>query len=194
MFKTAILRYGKIYLMFFFLALLVLSGFMCKKSPTTPGGSENGTTTPQNQLYDEYKQVAGTWTGQWRNNTFNSSGNNTASVEVNPDGTATGTLDLGGFVFGLPDPDPKTFSGTYDANGIVFDVQDNLFGDLKITITRTGENTGTVDIDAQNIPASGINSMTATGSITPTTLHLDYTVNFSDGSSATGVFNMSRTN
>lgn len=169
-----------------FLIVLVASGIMCKKSPTSPGGGDDTTQS----LYERYQQFAGTWQGQWQNNTFSTSGPASATADVQADGTVSATIDLGGSVFGLLDPPPQTVTSTYNNDGVVFEETGTLIGDIKVTLTRTGENTGSISIQVTNIPISGINSLTASGTINLNSLHLDYTINFSDGSSANGVLDL----
>lgn len=51
--------------------------------------------------------IAGTYTGAWNNTTFGSTGPIAASLDVDVEARfAVLSLDLGGFVFGGPDPDP----------------------------------------------------------------------------------------
>ena len=163
------------------LSVLLLAGISCK-SPASPDET--------NALYDKYKPFEGTWEGQWTNNTYGTTGNATATVAVNTDGTVTVTIDLDGSVFGLIDPPPQTVTSTYDATGIVFEELGTAIGDIKVTMTPTSDTSGNIVVELKNTPLAGLDSIGATGTINVNTLHLDYTINFSDGSSATGVLDL----
>jgi hypothetical protein len=108
-------------------------------------------------------------------------------ISLSEDGTASFTLDLDGSVFGASDPPAKTISGTFDESETKFQVTgDDLFGDLTVTVTPDGS----ISIEATMIPTPGIDSLTARGTITSEAVNLNYTVTFSDGSTAEGVFEL----
>ena len=67
--------------------------------------------------YQAAQAFQGEWSGSWLNKTFGSTGEASASIRVEPGGQAEFTLDLGGMVFGLIDPDPITYTGTFDETG-----------------------------------------------------------------------------
>ncbi len=95
-------------------------------------------------------------------------------------------------VFGMVNPEPKTFKGNYNDKGIVFEQNDELFGDVTINIEKTGESEATVDVKSENITTPGIKSMTASGTLDMEKVHMDYEVQFTSGSPAKGVFDMSK--
>lgn len=143
-------------------------------------------------LYDRYKSIAGDYAGAWNNLTYSTTGDSTNSIVIEEDGAASFTLDLGGFVFGLIDPDPKTYTSTYDENGAVFTAtDDDLFGDMTITVVagESGE-PGTVDFQGLDVPVAGIDSITATGTIDDTEITLNYEIQFSPIGTAEGVFTL----
>jgi hypothetical protein len=147
------------------------------------------TPTPaQAPGYAWASQFAGDWSGSWRNTTFGSTGGAEATVVVNEDGTVEVALDLGGFVFGLSDPPSITFTGTYDADGGRFAVQDDpLFGDLTVNVANSGVITGGIE----NNPLGF--GMTLDGMLTVETFDLNYAVTLPSGQAAQGVLTMTHT-
>ena len=189
-----------IFLLIIFLFSISL-GCSCQKPEPQPAENTNQpeATTEQeteeeqiSELYDEYKIMAGKWEGEWNNTTFGSTGASNASAEINPDGTASFTIDLDGFVFGLLNPPAKKFISKYDENGITFKSQDPLFGNLTITIKKTSDNEASVNIKATDVAAPGIESTVAIGTLTPEKLHLDYTVTFITDETALGTVDMTK--
>ncbi len=145
-------------------------------------------------LYDKYKLVAGDYTGQWQNLTFGSNGDTSVTMTVEPDGAASFTIDLGGMVFGLLDPDSKTYSGTYNETGAVFSaVDDDLFGDLTITVVANDNDTANIILAGVDIPVTDIDGISATGTLYTDSLDLEYIVTFEDQSTADGVMNLTKT-
>lgn len=161
-----------------------------RATPTSvPAAEPTPTPTPEPAPsgYEQFISLAGEWRGSWTNTTFGSTGGVSATIIVNEDGTASFTVDIGGLVFGLIDPAPKTFTGTYGSQGIIFQAQgDDLFGDVTITISPEGE----IAFQGQNIPVPGFDSVTADGTITAEETSGTYIVNFAGGGSAQGVFNL----
>src|SRR6185503_2388841 len=132
--------------------------------------------------YDWASQFAGDWSGGWRNTTFGSTGGAQATVVINEDGTVEVTLDLGGFVFGVGDPPPMTFTGAYDADGGSFAVQnDPMFGDLSVNVANSGAITGGME----NNPLGF--GMTLDGALTVESFELNYAVTLPAGQKARGV-------
>ena len=79
---------------------------------------------------------AGNWAGQWRNNTFGSSGTITAVVTVDTIAqTFRSTTDVNGFVFGQGDPPAETFSGPYTASGASLTGTSAFFGIVSVNIS-----------------------------------------------------------
>lgn len=155
---------------------------------------EFATTAAESPYYDDYKAVAGDFSGSWQNLTFGTSGDTTTSVEIDPDGRAAFTLDLGGFVFGLLDPAAKTYESTYDESGVVFTAEDDdLFGDLTITIVSNGNDTAQITFTGVDVPVAGIDSITADGTLYSDSLDMDYQITLEDTTLADGIFNLTKT-
>jgi hypothetical protein len=133
---------------------------------------------------------AGTWLGEWNNTTFGSSGAASATITVDTDSrTFTMVSDLDGFVFGASDPPPETYTGSYDDNGVSLTATSDTFGTTQVTVTPDGRVSGS----STGVPNPSIDSVQYSGTITPTTYTLDYTVVFSGNSgTAEGVVTMTK--
>lgn len=82
--------------------------------------------------------VAGSYSGEWNNTTFGSSGSIEMSIEVNEAaGFALVTLDLGGNVFGASDPDPTVFEIDL-VTGEWLGGADSVFGDTELSVDDNG--------------------------------------------------------
>lgn len=157
-------------------------------SPTTPPeptDTPEPTATPEPEMaagYEKASAFAGQWEGDWNNLTFGSSGGAVATVMVNKDGTVSVTADLGGNVFGMSDPPPLTFQGTYGENEARFESMDNpVFGSFVMMLQ--GE---VFTVQAMDVPIERIDLMDVYGSLNQERLDADYIVTFSDGSVAQG--------
>ena len=147
-------------------------------------------TPTEDNTYDQVQLYLGEWSGEWHNTTFGSTGAARASTTAEPDGSATFTVDLDGFVFGALDPNPMTYIGTYTADGVTFEAPgDPLFGDLTIIVTRDGE----ITIQGELVPIEGIASLFASGTITADEVSLSYTVAFAGGGEAVGEMVLAKT-
>lgn len=147
----------------------------------------------EEDLYEKYSVVNGTYSGGWNNLTYSTSGDTEAVVVVQPDGNASFVLDLGGMVFGMFDPDSAIYSSTYDADGIVFTAtEDPVFGTLTITVVVNDDGTANVTLDAQNVPTAGIETVIATGTLTENAIDMEYTIGFILGASANGTFTLEK--
>jgi hypothetical protein len=152
------------------------------------------TATTTSDLYEQYSAVAGSYSGGWQNITYGTTGDATTVVEIDEDGRAAFTLDLGGLVFGLLDPDAKSYESTYDESGVVFTAEDDdLFGDLTITILANNNDTAQINWESTNIPVAGISTLTADGTLYSDSLDMNYEITFSDDSTATGIFTLTKT-
>jgi hypothetical protein len=135
--------------------------------------------------------AAGTYTGTWTNTTFTTSGAATLTLTVGEDGAVTMEWDLGGGVFGGGDPDGENQAlNVGDLEGGIT-ITSALFGEM--LVASSGE-FGTLTMDAEDVPAGGIQAFRATatfgddGTITGT-----YVVEWEDGGDpAVGVFEMAR--
>ena len=132
---------------------------------------------------------AGTWLGQWHNTTFGSSGDASATITVDT-GAMTFTMvsDLDGLVFGSSDPPPETYTGSYDADGVDLTATSQTFGTTHITVTPDGHISGM----SSDIPNPGIDTVSYTGTITPTTYSVAYTIQFTGAGSAEGTVTMTK--
>ena len=143
----------------------------------------------QDESYARALEMAGEWQGMWINNTFSSSGAASLIIEVAPSGVATLTLDLDGFIFGMLDPDPITYTAQFGGGRIDLDVSDDpVFGDF----LASGLDDGSVSIEAELIPVEDIARLTAEGTFAPEGIHLNYTVEFFGGAEATGEVHLTR--
>jgi len=122
--------------------------------------------------YDQFSSFAGERQGTWTNTTFSTKGGISANIIVNPDGAASFTVDVGGMVFGLVDPDPKTFAGTYGPAELYFSDHDDLFGDFTISIKPSGEFT----MNAPSVEAPGIDRLEVNGTILGNQIQARYQV------------------
>ncbi len=144
---------------------------------------ETSPTPTEDAIFQALQEYLGEWRGEWRNITFGSSGGIQATVNAEKDGTLSFTVDLDGFVFGALDPDPISYSGNFDAAGVVFIIPgDPLFGDLSITVTDDGE----IAIVGESVPDERIEKISAVGTATPEEIFLEYIVVFAAGNSAVG--------
>lgn len=188
--------------MLVFVLMMILSACGQKTEPPpiptptpTPKPEPTATQTPRPTAteppepaeapgYDQASPYSGRWEGQWRNITFGSTGEIEVEVTIHPDGKAEISIDIGGFVFGMIDPDPKTYEGIYDAEGATFEVEDDpVFGKVVVTISfASGEIVGTTE----DIPDPTIARMESTGTMTPEKVTGVYTVFFAGGGEATG--------
>lgn len=97
-------------------------------------------------------------------------------------------------MFGLLDPDPKTYESTYDETGVVFTAEDDdLFGDLTIAIIANDNDTAQITFEGLEIPVAGIASLTADGTLYTDSLDMNYLITFTDEATADGVFNLTET-
>lgn len=134
---------------------------------------------------DLISQLAGNWSGTWTNNTFATSGSVTLAISVNSSArTYSITATLGGNVFGSSPPPPQTFSGTYSAStGISYSAHSDALGDFGFTISQAGAISGS----ATNIASPNVSSLTFSGTATPTTMSINYSLTLKAGGTAAGV-------
>lgn len=146
-------------------------------------------TEAVDEAFERASRFAGEWQGQWVNQTFGSSGAARGSVEIDPDGSARFIIDFDGFVFGVVDPPAKSYEGSYSTDGSHFEADDDpLFGDLRIDVDAEGN----MVVSGEMVPVEGIASFSGTGTLTESTLQLDYTVQFPGGGEANGIIEMTK--
>jgi hypothetical protein len=117
--------------------------------------------------------LAGNWSGSWNDTVQGTSGTAAMTVTVDASaGTFAISLDLNGPVLAAGDPPPQPFTGTFaTAGGIIANQVVPRFGVPSITISPTGVITGTL----APLPEAG--AIQINGTVTPTTLVINYTAN-----------------
>lgn len=128
------------------------------------------------------------YTGTWLNTTFSSTGS--VVFDINVSGSAvTLTFDSGGNVFGRPDPPPVTLNGTIGPNGVTFrKTADPNYGDITITLGLDGS----LSLLFARIPVAGIDREEGKGTFNAQSLQFDFTVFFTNNTSARGRTTASR--
>lgn len=106
------------------------------------------------------------------------------TVTIQPDGTASMMMDVGGFVFGLLDPDAVELQGTYSAQEMNIQGSSDVFG----PITGKIDADGNVSMSAPSVASPGIAALTVSAVIDEEskTLVGSYVVTFDGGSTAEG--------
>ena len=165
--------------------LVIFSVFVFTILLTSCGGSSSNSGGGGGGSVEAAANFAylGTWTGRWTNTTFGSSGSVLVEIIDNGDGTLTVTVDLGGFVGGLIDPDPESDIVSVNADGSVnYNGSHDMLGELNVSVSGDGQ----LEIDTPNIVTSGFDDFSVTGTVTETMANLSTSVNFTGGGSATG--------
>jgi hypothetical protein len=172
-------------------ALILLSA--CGGGPSAAAKPSPSPTPPQPSPTVDLGALAlafaGSYSGTWMNTTFSSRGTELAVIAFDPaTQKVTANLTVGGNVFGDPPPPPETFSGTLGQLGSLgFSGHSPTFGDF--TVTTTGP---TFQMKAQNIPNARIDHFEADGLLTGTSISGTYKVFFKDGTTADGVFSLTK--
>ncbi|MGH2812086.1 MAG: hypothetical protein ACRDI1_05170, partial [Actinomycetota bacterium] len=155
----------------------------------SPAEEEESPAPAEEDLVEQAAQFEGNWSGQWRNNTFGSSGGATAQVTVDRAArTVTIVLDLAGQVFGESDPPPQTFTGSLDGS-TDFSGQTDLTGSYTATV-NPDDNTFT--FNAPDVPSARIQSLEGSGKVEGTTFTATIKINFPDGSSAESTLELTK--
>lgn len=169
---------------------------MMTSEPETTEPASEETTEPASEAASEATgggeaaaALAGSYSGNWTNTTFGSTGD--ASFDVTVDGAAGTfevTVDLGGGVFGEGDPDPFTFGGSFTADGTEVSGSSDVLGDFTFTMDADGN----FSIDAPDVPSDRIETFTASGTASAGGITGTYMVTFPDGGgTAEGTFEVS---
>lgn len=133
---------------------------------------------------------AGTYTGTWTNTTFASVGTVSAVVTITP-GTMTGTalVSVTGNVLGQPGPvNPPVQNGAYTGAGAAFTANIPPMGDITASVDAAGN----ISAGGVNVPAAGIASWTAAGTITAQAITMTFQVNFNVGAPAVGTITLTK--
>lgn len=159
------------------IAMLVLVAAACGDDDTTTTSTAGTTTTATTATTTTVAvtttadagaeraaaaaELAGTYTGEWKNTTFGSTGQIEATLDVDVAARfAILTLDLGGFVFGGSDPDPLVVEFDLVAAG-PYAGSNDLFGDFTVDFDESGHLT----ITAPAVPGVGGLPMTMEGDL-----------------------------
>lgn len=135
-------------------------------------------------VYGQTSRYQGTWT----NTSFGSSGSLLFDTQVTGS-NVTMTFKAGGNVFGLGEPPAVTLNGTIGPNGVTFTkTGDPRYGDMTINIGLDG----VLSFRFDRIPVSGIQRQEATGTITVNAISYDFTIFFTNGSTARGTATATR--
>lgn len=131
----------------------------------------------------------GNWSGNWVNSTFGSTGDVTMVFGANTVAqTVSVTVDLNGTVFGAINPPAFTITGPYVPNAVNTVTGSAFGGTFTATFTPPGQISGSVT----GIPVAGISRVDFTGTVTGTTVTLNYTVTFSGGGTAIGTLTLTK--
>ncbi len=132
-------------------------------------------------------QYSGNYSGTWTNTTFSSTGTTSATVSVN---TAASTMSIvfavTGQVLGQGGVN-TTQGGSYTNNGAsVSNIVVPVMGTVNFAIDAAGN----ITASGTNIPNANINRWNATGTISATQVRVNFTVTFSDNSTAVGTISL----
>ncbi len=160
-------------------------------APTTVPEATTTTAEEIDPALEAALAGAGTYVGTWSNTTFGSEGPASMTFAVAEDGTVSIDWDLGGFVFGLDDPDAEsqTLNVADITDGLTFTTA--LLGEVTVSVN---EDFTSMTTEAPDVPAARIEAFRAIatwnddGSISGT-----YEVTFEDGGDpAEGVFELTK--
>jgi adhesin/invasin len=136
---------------------------------------------------------AGTYNGTWTNTTFGSTGTANAVVTVNSaNNTASVTVNVTGSVLGSGSGVSNLVrSGSYTATGVTFTGNVPPMGDMTVTGVA-GASSIAVTASGTNVPNAAITRWDANGTLTPTSLQLNFTVTFTSGPPASGTISLTK--
>jgi hypothetical protein len=141
---------------------------------TDPPATDAPTTTALDPIAARValaEEIAGTYSGQWNNTTFGSTGGIDATFTVDAaSALATIELDVGGTAFGGSDPAPLTAVIGLDGSGPFFGT-DPLFGDFTIEYLD-----GHLVFTALAVPGLGGKTMTVEGDFADGSFNGTYTI------------------
>ncbi|MBL8087162.1 MAG: hypothetical protein JNM85_03710 [Chthonomonas sp.] len=154
------------HLWFFILALAALIG--C-------GGGGGGTSGGGGGTVLDPTPFIGSWTGNWNNLTYSTTGPASMTFGANTTTKAANwTMDLDGNVFGGPNPPADNLVGSYTDSALSVTGSSPTFGTLSFTVDKNGNVTG----GSTTVPGGFVQSITYSGTITPTSMNLTYVITF----------------
>ncbi len=134
-------------------------------------------------------QYAGSWSGNWTNTTFGSTGTTTLGIAVDTNAkTVSLTSSSTGNVLGQGGVAQQSRMSAYDDTGFQLSTTVSPYGDVTLTV----DGQGAITASGANVPAAGIDSWTANGTITTTVIQLSFTVNFTGGGTAVGTITINK--
>jgi len=184
-------------LAFLVILALVTLGACNQETPTTQPADDvpveedgTGEEDPQADQAAQARRYEGQWSGMWTNRTFGSTGSASATVVVGADGeTMTITLDLGGSVFGASDPPAEEFVMQLEDSSARTSGTSATYGPYEVTLDLEAE---TISITLSDVPGERITTVTASGSFSESSFSADFTINFSDGSTAQSTLELTK--
>ena len=169
----------------------IATGPVATTTPTTTTTTTPAPTTTVDAVAVQLalaQALEGTYRGRWDNVTFGTTGSIEATITVDVvTMTVTITSDLGGNVFGGPDPGPQTVTLDLSA-GLNSALASPLLGDVSVSVDALGN----LEIVGSNVPAPGIAAITISGRFDPAAPQFDYVIEFDDESMAEGVVTVTR--
>ncbi len=158
-----------------------------QNSVIASAGLLSATFTATAQAVLNAPQYNGTYTGTWTNTTFSSTGTGQAIIAVNAGAsTANITVNVTGNVLGTGGVPQIIRNGSYGATSAAFSGNVAVMGDITASIDATGH----IIASGINVPNAAITRWDANGTITATTLTLNFTVTFTAGPPAIGSINL----
>jgi len=148
----------------------------------TQGGAASGL---------DFTTLLGTWTGQWVNSTFGTSGSAGLVTTIVAGNTVHAGLTLGGNVFGSTAARPPISLDaplSPAATSLSFAAVGTSIGDVHVTIGSDGSLEATVT----NLPDPSIASVAVTGTVSSKLIQGFYTITFTSGSTAVGTLTLSK--
>ena len=147
-------------------------------------GTLTATFTATAQAVLNAPQYAGTYSGSWNNTTYSTTGTGSAIVAVNTaTSTATVTVNVTGTVLGTGNVPQVIRSGPYGATSASI-ANDTV--PVMGVISATIDTAGNIVASGVHVPNAAIVRWDASGTITATTLQLNFTVTFASGPPASG--------
>jgi len=119
--------------------------------------------------------LAGTYFGEWVNQSFGSNGSAVLNLSLTPaTGAAMLQLDLGGPVLGGSDPPQDVLLGSFGPWGVALEGTSPTFGELRLEIGPDGRVRGGSD----DVPGASVEAVTFDGVITDGVASLVYRVDY----------------